>query len=174
MDRGRGLCSLDEKGVAGYSRALADKGMTGRGALMAGFGEMRAALVGLGLGLSLLTWGAGGAARGLDVDCGAAATQSALNMCAAAAQGAAEADMARAYEALEMRLSAGGRAALGAAQGAWEVFRQRHCAFVAGGVAGGSVAPMIYSQCAQALSGARTRELSALMVCAEGDLACPR
>ncbi|WP_416908425.1 MAG: lysozyme inhibitor LprI family protein [Polymorphobacter sp.] len=122
----------------------------------------------------LLAWGDGLAAQGRDVDCGAAATQSALNMCAAAAQAAAEAEMARAYEALEMRLSAEGRAALGEAQGAWEVFRRQHCAFVAGGVAGGSVAPMIYSQCARAQSAARTRELSALMVCAEGDLACPR
>lgn len=130
---------------------------------------MGALIIG-GLGADVL----GGAAGAQGVVCDTAMPQVDLNACAAQAQGAADAALLRHYQAVMARLSPDGQRALRRAQEAWARFRDRQCQFEAGGADGGSIAPMIYSECLRDLSLARAEVLAGFRDCAEGDLRCPR
>ena len=83
------------------------------------------------------------------VDCGNAATQMDMNICAAQEFDAADGDLNATYQ-LAMSEWLGGRdtpngQALLAAQLAWLAYRDAHCAAAAAIYEGGSIQPMIYS-----------------------------
>lgn len=59
------------------------------------------------------------------------------------------------------------------AQLAWIKVRDADCKFIRSGTEGGSVSPMIYSQCLSDRTKERTAFLESLMQCEEGDLSCP-
>jgi uncharacterized protein YecT (DUF1311 family) len=108
-------------------------------------------------------------------DCGGAASQAELSMCADADYRAADAALNVAYREVEARLAdlPDTRHLLVAAQRAWIAFRDASCAFAASGVEGGSIYPMILSQCLAGTTRDRTADLAAYLDCAEGDLSCP-
>ena len=58
------------------------------------------------------------------------------------------------------------------AQRAWVAFRDAECKFSASGVAGGSVYPLIYSNCTTELTKARVEAFKTYLKCQEGDLSC--
>lgn len=101
-------------------------------------------------------------------------TQSGMNLCAHAAYRAQDARLNDAYRRVMQRLAvdAGDRKLLQAAQRAWIAFRDAECAFRTEGYAGGSLRPMLVSQCLADLTAARTAQLEAHLSCEEGDLAC--
>lgn len=108
-------------------------------------------------------------------DCGNAATQTDMNLCADKAYRKSDAELNKAYKAVVERLKGDQTTTtqLQAAQKAWLFFRDAECAFSASGTTGGSVYPMVLSQCLDTLTRARTKELNAYLKCEEGDLSCP-
>jgi uncharacterized protein YecT (DUF1311 family) len=102
-------------------------------------------------------------------------TQMGLNMCAAAKFNAEDARLNTAYREIMKRLTddAAGRQALQKAQRAWIGFRDAECAFSTAGTEGGSIHPMMVSQCLAAFTAARTEQLGGYLGCQEGDLSCP-
>ncbi|MGY6270800.1 lysozyme inhibitor LprI family protein [Achromobacter denitrificans] len=109
------------------------------------------------------------------IDCGKAATQTDMSLCADQAYRKSDADLNAAYKEVNARLKGDKTAAtqFQAAQRAWLFFRDAECAFAAGGTSGGSAYPMALSLCLDKLTQARTKELRAYLKCGEGDLACP-
>jgi uncharacterized protein YecT (DUF1311 family) len=107
-----------------------------------------------------------------DADCGAAATQLDMNICADRAWKAADDALNAAYamardrmRALDASLPAadrGAEAALRDAQRAWITFRDAACAAEGFVYAGGSIRPMVVSLCLARLTAARTADLRAL------------
>lgn len=108
-------------------------------------------------------------------DCSTAADQATMNKCAAAAFKAADSTLNRDYKAITARLGddAAGKKALVKAQRAWLAYRDAECAFQTNAVAGGSIAPMIQSDCMTALTQARVADFKGYLSCPEGDLSCP-
>lgn len=103
-----------------------------------------------------------------------AQTQSQLNAQAAARHRAADAALNAQYQSLLRSLSPQSRELLRQSERAWITFRDAECRLRASGVQGGSVFPMIYSECAAELIRERTRQLHDMATCEEGDLSCPR
>ena len=104
-------------------------------------------------------------------DC-AGQTQVELNACAAANLRNADSELNRVYRELLAKSSAAGKRALRDAQRAWIAYRDKHCAFETLGTAGGSIRPMLASQCLADLTLARTLRLAKHLACEEGDLVC--
>jgi uncharacterized protein YecT (DUF1311 family) len=102
-------------------------------------------------------------------------TQSGLNHCADAAYQRADAALNVAYKEITRRLKGDAAAMqlLVAAQKAWIGFRDAECGFANSANAGGSIYPMVYAQCLERLTKARTSDLRAYLKCGEGDLGCP-
>ena len=102
-------------------------------------------------------------------------TQTGLNRCADAAYQKADAALNGVYKEITRRLK--GDAAtmqlLVSAQKAWLSFRDAECAFANAANTGGSIYPMVYAQCLERLTKARTSDLRAYLKCGEGDLGCP-
>jgi uncharacterized protein YecT (DUF1311 family) len=101
-------------------------------------------------------------------------SQTGMNICAAADYKAADAKLNKAYGEMMKRLSddAEGRKLLQAAQRAWIAFRDAQCAFSAKDSKGGSIYPMLISECLAELTTARTEQLKADLGCQEGDVSC--
>ncbi|MBL6280539.1 DUF1311 domain-containing protein, partial [Micromonospora fiedleri] len=59
------------------------------------------------------------------------------------------------------------------AQRSWIAFRDAECKFSASGVEGGSVYPLIYSNCITELTRARVATFKNYLKCQEGDMGCP-
>lgn len=108
-------------------------------------------------------------------DCGGEATEAGMNKCAADQLKAADAALNKAYRQIIHRLAddADTVKLLRDAQRAWVDFRDKHCAFAASGVDGGSSYPFIHDGCVTELTDARTRQLDVFLRCQEGDLGCP-
>ena len=108
-------------------------------------------------------------------DCDSVSTQGGLNICAGRAFETADAELNTAYGQLVARLAGQPdiRKLLAAAERSWVAFRDRECDFMASGVQGGSVQPMIYSMCLTSLTKARLQDLRGYLTCKEGDLSCP-
>lgn len=102
-------------------------------------------------------------------------TQMGLDQCAGAAYKKTDAKLNAVYRQIVTRLAndADTKARLVTAQKAWIGFRDAECKFVAGNAEGGSIYPMLVTQCRDALSQKRIEELSAQLDCQEGDLSCP-
>jgi uncharacterized protein YecT (DUF1311 family) len=86
-------------------------------------------------------------------------TQSDMTACAVRERVSADSALNRAYQSLMPTLEPERRELLRAAQRAWIVFRDTHCAFEESEFSGGSLAPMIESLCVARLTRERTREL---------------
>ena len=121
----------------------------------------------------LLVLGAGRVAAQTP-DCRNPVTQGDMSICAGLAAKQSDAALNRNYVAVMARLSPPGKAALRDAQRAWISFRDKQCFFESNGNDGGSIAPMIASACAQALTDQRARALERFKTCADGDTSCPR
>lgn len=104
-----------------------------------------------------------------------ATVQADMDLCAANAYKASDAELNRVYREIERRLSddATTRKRLVAARRAWLTFRDADCAFAASGTDGGSAYPMVYNQCLDGLTRMRIDGLQHYLRCQEGDLGCP-
>ena len=76
------------------------------------------------------------------------------------------------YRDLTRKMSSAGQAKLRAAQQAWLRFRDLECAFETAGSEGGSVHPMVETECRTELTRQRNQQLKAQLTCKEGDLSC--
>ncbi|WP_065260686.1 lysozyme inhibitor LprI family protein [Pseudomonas bananamidigenes] len=109
------------------------------------------------------------------VDCANASDQSTMNQCAGQEYKAADKELNAVYQQITTRLkgNAESKKLLVSAQRAWIGFRDAECTFSASGVAGGSVYPLIYSNCLTSVTKVRTEALKQYLKCEEGDLSCP-
>jgi len=109
------------------------------------------------------------------VDCDNATDQATMNQCAAQQNKAADKELNVLYQQITERLKASpdSKKLLVGAQRAWIGFRDAECRFSASGVEGGSVYPLIYSNCLTDLTKARVEAFKTYLKCQEGDLSCP-
>ncbi|MBB3324255.1 MULTISPECIES: lysozyme inhibitor LprI family protein [Atlantibacter] len=106
-------------------------------------------------------------------DCEKAETQLELNECAAAEYQKADGELNAAYKKVFALASKEQHSLLKNAQNAWIKLRDADCDFIASGVEGGSIQPMIYSQCLTDKTRERSAYLESMLQCGEGDLSCP-
>ncbi|MCJ8205224.1 lysozyme inhibitor LprI family protein [Pseudomonas sp. RGM2987] len=108
-------------------------------------------------------------------DCTNAITQGEMNQCAAQQYKAADKELNDLYKQITTRLTDDPKAKqlLVKAQRAWIGFRDAECEFSASGVEGGSVYPLIYTDCMTAQTKARVEAFKTYLKCKEGDLSCP-
>jgi uncharacterized protein YecT (DUF1311 family) len=114
--------------------------------------------------LILLAFAAGGPALAqttvLTTDCGAQSNQMAMNDCAAKAAKSADAELNAVWEKAVAAVKGGPAAApLRSAQRAWISYRDLACKAEVATYEGGSIAPMVASQCQERLTRARTADL---------------
>ncbi|MBB3239394.1 uncharacterized protein YecT (DUF1311 family) [Pseudomonas sp. Tn43] len=109
------------------------------------------------------------------IDCDNATDQSTMNQCAAQQYKAADKELNTLYQQITTRLKDDPEAKklLVGAQRSWIAFRDAECTFSASGVAGGSVYPLIYSNCTTELTKRRVEAFKTYLKCQEGDLSCP-
>jgi uncharacterized protein YecT (DUF1311 family) len=109
------------------------------------------------------------------VDCANANDQATMNQCAGQAFKAADKELNTLYQQVTGRLkdNPDGKKLLVNAQRAWISFRDAECKFSASGVDGGSVYPLIYSDCLTAMTKTRVEALKQYLQCEEGDMSCP-
>lgn len=107
-------------------------------------------------------------------DCTRAATQTELNACVGDDLGRADATLNALYQTLMKRISGDDRTRLRDAQRAWVAFRDKHCAFIGGPSAGGSMQPMVIAGCMAELTAERSGQFLQQLHCEEGDPACVR
>jgi len=109
------------------------------------------------------------------VDCANANDQATMNQCAGQDFKAADKELNTVYQQITARLknNPDGKKLLVSAQRAWIGFRDTECKFSASGVAGGSVYPLIYSNCMTSMTKTRVEALKQFLKCEEGDMSCP-
>lgn len=109
------------------------------------------------------------------VNCDNATNQATMNQCASLQQAAADKELNTLYQQITSRLKGNpdGKKLLVGAQRSWVAFRDAECQFSASGVEGGSVYPLIYSNCVTQLTKARVETFKTYLKCQEGDLGCP-
>jgi uncharacterized protein YecT (DUF1311 family) len=89
-----------------------------------------------------------------------AKTQLELNVCADREYKAADATLNRVYNQLAAKLGDEAKAKLKEVELSWLKYRDANCAFEADAYTGGSIQPLIYSNCMARMTKARTGELS--------------
>jgi uncharacterized protein YecT (DUF1311 family) len=109
------------------------------------------------------------------VDCDNASDQATMNQCAAQQNAAADKELNALYQQITSRFKGNpdNKKLLVGAQRAWVTFRDAECKFSASGVEGGSVYPLIYSNCTTELTKARVQTFKNYLKCQEGDMSCP-
>ncbi|EPK3898271.1 lysozyme inhibitor LprI family protein [Enterobacter ludwigii] len=112
-------------------------------------------------------------ANALAEECANATSQLEMNTCTAQQCQAADKKLNQTYQAAIKRAEAPQRELLKKAQQAWIALRDADCNFIGSGTEGGSVQPMIISQCLNEKTVEREAFLASLMQCEEGDLSCP-
>ncbi|MER1634816.1 lysozyme inhibitor LprI family protein [Enterobacter cloacae] len=112
-------------------------------------------------------------ASALADECDNATTQLKLNTCSAQQYQAADKKLNQTYQSAIKRAAAPQRDLLKKAQQAWIALRDADCNFIGSGTEGGSVQPMIISQCLTEKTVEREAFLASLMQCEEGNLSCP-
>lgn len=102
-------------------------------------------------------------------------SQMGLNHCVGIAYKKTDAKLNAVYGQIIARLkdNAATKAKLVAAQKAWIAFRDAECKFLSSSVEGGSIYPMVVTQCLDTLEQKRIAELEPLLTCEEGDMSCP-
>jgi len=108
-------------------------------------------------------------------ECNRLEKQQDLNQCYAKELRHSEQALDEAYKTIVDRLEGRPDAAMALelAEEAWKVYRDAECLFSASGSVGGSVYPMLLSECKDELTRARLARLNAYLQCKEGDIACP-
>ena len=106
-------------------------------------------------------------------DCSNANTQTEMNQCAAAQYQAADKKLNETWQHALKRASGQQQELLKKAQQAWISLRDADCAFLASGAEGGSMQPMLISQCMTDKSVEREAFLASLLQCEDGDQNCP-
>ncbi|WP_213200331.1 lysozyme inhibitor LprI family protein [Klebsiella aerogenes] len=106
-------------------------------------------------------------------DCSNANTQTEMNQCAAAQYQAADKKLNETWQQALKRASGQQLELLKKAQQAWISLRDADCAFLASGAEGGSMQPMLISQCMTDKSVEREAFLASLLQCEDGDQNCP-
>jgi len=109
------------------------------------------------------------------VDCDNATDQATMNQCASQQHAAADKELNALYQQITSRLKGNpdSKKMLAGAQRSWIAFRDAECRFSASGVEGGSVYPLIYSNCVTELTKARVQTFKQYLKCQEGDMSCP-
>ncbi|MNB92784.1 hypothetical protein D3C75_398950 [compost metagenome] len=109
------------------------------------------------------------------VDCDNASNQATMNQCAAQQNAAADKELNALYQQITSRFKGNpdNKKLLVGAQRAWVAFRDAECKFSTSGVEGGSVYPLIYSNCVTELTRARVQTFKNYLKCQEGDMSCP-
>ncbi|CAI8904287.1 lysozyme inhibitor LprI family protein [Pseudomonas sp. IT-P260] len=109
------------------------------------------------------------------VDCANASDQATMNQCAGQEFKSTDKELNVVYQQITGRLkdNPDRKKLLVGAQRAWIGFRDTECKFSASGVEGGSVYPLIYSNCLTAVTKARIEALKQYLTCQEGDMSCP-
>lgn len=109
------------------------------------------------------------------VNCDNATDQVTMNQCASQQHAAADKELNALYQQITSRLKSNpdSKKLLVGAQRSWIAFRDAECRFSASGVEGGSVYPLIYSNCVTELTKARVQTFKQYLKCQEGDLSCP-
>ncbi|MGS0541307.1 lysozyme inhibitor LprI family protein [Pseudomonas sp. Y5-11] len=109
------------------------------------------------------------------VDCANASDQATMNQCAGQEFKSTDKELNAMYQQIIGRLkdNPDRKKLLVGAQRAWIGFRDTECKFSASGVEGGSVYPLIYSNCLTAVTKARIEALKQYLKCQEGDMSCP-
>jgi uncharacterized protein YecT (DUF1311 family) len=109
------------------------------------------------------------------VDCDNASDQATMNQCAAQQNATADKELNALYQQITSRFKGNpdNKKLLVGAQRAWVAFRDAECKFSASGVEGGSVYPLIYSNCTTELTKARVQTFKNYLKCQEGDMSCP-
>ena len=92
-------------------------------------------------------------------NCNNPQTQSEMNICASIAYQNADRKLNQVYRQLLPKLSASRKQKLISAQQAWIKFRDSSCEFERSAFEGGSIAPMIYSNCLADVTEQRTKDL---------------
>ena len=102
-------------------------------------------------------------------------SQMGMNICARVDYEAADASLNKTYGEIMKRLgdSPDGKKQLQVAQRAWITFRDAECAFANSDTESGSMHPMVMSQCFEAMTIDRTKQLADYLTCEEGDASCP-
>lgn len=108
-------------------------------------------------------------------DCDNATDQATMNQCAAQQHKAADKELNVLYQQITQRLKSNpdSKKLLLGAQRSWIAFRDAECKFASAGVEGGSVYPLIYSNCVTELTKARVETFKNYLKCQEGDMGCP-
>ncbi|MCP9229492.1 lysozyme inhibitor LprI family protein [Mesorhizobium sp. LMG 17147] len=99
-------------------------------------------------------------------------SQQMMNICADADYKSADAKLNKAYQDLIGGSDAKASKLLQTAQRAWIAFRDAECLYSAADSEGGSIYPMLISECLTRLTDDRTKQLTADSTCAEGDVSC--
>ncbi|QXE10886.1 MULTISPECIES: lysozyme inhibitor LprI family protein [Pseudomonas] len=109
------------------------------------------------------------------IDCANASDQATMNQCAGQEFKSTDKELNAMYQQIIGRLkdNPDRKKLLVGAQRAWIGFRDTECKFSASGVEGGSVYPLIYSNCLTAVTKARIEALKQYLKCQEGDMSCP-
>lgn len=109
------------------------------------------------------------------VDCANANDQATMTQCAGQDFKVADKELNTVYQQISSRLknNADSKKLLVSAQRAWIGFRDAECKFSASGVSGGSVYPLIYSNCLTGVTKVRVEALKEYLKCEEGDMSCP-
>lgn len=100
-------------------------------------------------------------------------TQYGLNQCANAELARETNTINKSYNTLMSKLNPSQKRQLKQAQLAWIKYKDLACKFESSGVEGGSVRPMVLSNCVSKKTAQRNAELEALGKCEEGDISCP-
>lgn len=119
----------------------------------------------LALALVLLASGIGTARAGAAGDCSNEVTQTDLNICFDKLFRRADAELNRVYAQVRGKISPAGQSMLRDVERAWLDYRDKECEFETAGSAGGSIRPMLVSQCLAALTNRRIRELETQRDC---------
>lgn len=109
--------------------------------------------------------------------CKSANSQLEMNLCAAKAYKITDSELNQVYRELMDRLSPTGQIAIRkkliAAQKAWIAFRDGECSFASAAAEGGSIYPLVFTNCLDALTRRRIADLRTFLTCNESDSGCP-
>ncbi|MGP3590076.1 lysozyme inhibitor LprI family protein [Vagococcus sp. WN89Y] len=106
-------------------------------------------------------------------ECDSASTQAELNVCTAGQYQAADKKLNQTWQDAIKRATPEQATLLKKAQQTWVNLRDSDCEFVASGVQGGSIQPMVHNQCLADKTIEREAWLASLLQCEEGDVSCP-
>lgn len=107
-------------------------------------------------------------------DC-ASNAQMGMNECADMAYKKSDAELNHVYQQIMARLEPDKSTSqlLVSAQRRWVSFRTAECAFSSSAGSGGSIYPLLVTQCQDGLTRKRVEKLKTYLHCQEGDMSCP-